>query len=94
MTHKPPVRNRADIPIFSMRGSCSFLTSGMGAKRIAKSVSTQGIGTITVNIAELPQCPCTAGFQLLWIGKHMNTYPKKEDMNHAKTMAPKMRTAI
>ena len=50
-TDKPPVRNKAEIPIFSMRGSCSFLTSGIGAKRITKSVTTQGIGTTTVKMA-------------------------------------------
>ena len=68
MTYKPPVRNKAQIPIFSNRGSCSFLTSGMGARRIAKSVSTQGIGTITLNIAEFPHFARISGCQLARIG--------------------------
>ena len=53
-TYRPPVRNKAQSSIFSVRGSCSFLIKGIGARRMAKSVITQGIGIITVNIASFP----------------------------------------
>lgn len=44
--------------------------TGIGEKRVAKSVKTHKTGMARANIVLLPQCPSTAGSQFLLIGTH------------------------
>ena len=55
-TYIPPVKQSAHSPILSARFSCNFLMTNRGAIKIAKSVTTHGMGASTSSAGRLPQC--------------------------------------
>ena len=94
LPYSPPLRNRAQIPIFFARESCKLRIMGIGANKMAKSVNIQGIGAIQLSVSWFPHLYRISLSQFARIGKQMNAYTKVIEIHHAITIAPSMRVVI
>lgn len=67
---------------------------GIGAKRMAKSVSIHGIGSMTFKRYWLPQCPGTSGFHCDFTGEQMKAAARVTEIHQEATIAISTRAVV